>query len=30
MAVLNFKLLWSRLGNYWKNWATFNFNIWSH
>ena len=28
MAFLN--RCWVYLGNYWKNWATFNFNIWSH
>ena len=30
IAFFNLKLLGIHLGNYWKNWATFNLNIWSH
>ena len=29
-SIFQFKTAGIHLGNYWKNWATFNLNIWSH
>ena len=30
MSVFKYNLPWIFLGNLWKIWATFHFNIWSH